>query len=102
MGPQFPIPRRWALTPRSCETLGLASDHGETLLTATELGSSIGSGGTVVSDVVVAVHVATSETLDAIPRSQGVSIVLSHSFNHHKDPLGAFRLATSTAAGARV
>lgn len=101
-GTVVPYPKPLALTPWSCETLGLATDHGETLLTATELDSSVGSGGTVVSDIVVAVHGATRETLVEMPRSRGVTTLLSHSFNHYKDPARAFRLATGTAAGARM
>lgn len=95
-------PKPLALTEWSCETLGLNGSRDETLFTAVELGAGIGSGGLGVTDIVISEYGSTGETLVELPHSQGVAALLSHSFNHYKDPERAFRLATSVADRARV
>ena len=96
-------PKPLALSPWTCEVLDLAERaDGERLFTADEIGARVGTGGGPVTDIVLARYGASTYSMKEIPRSTGVAVLLEHSFNHYKDPARAFKLATSTAAGARV
>lgn len=101
-GVVVPYPKPLAMSTWACEMLDLASDGDETLMTGPGLGTTTGPGGATVSDIVLTSYGAQNETLIELPRSEGVAALISHSFNHYKDPERAFRLATSTAARAAV
>ena len=53
-GSVIPYPKPLALSKWSCETLGIAVEREETLVTAADLGAVVEQGGTQVTDIVVA------------------------------------------------
>jgi len=101
-GEVIPYPKPLALSAWSCRALGIDVEDAETLVTAADLGAIIGPGGSPVTDIVIATFGAAEEHLTPLPRSQAVTALLAHSFNHYRDPARAFRLATGTASNARV
>jgi hypothetical protein len=101
-GAVIPYPKPLALSEWSCETLGIAVEGEETLVTAADLGAAVAQGGTQVTDIVVGEFGHTAEELVPLPKSAAVPVLLGLAFNHFKDPDRAFRIATDIAAKTRV
>lgn len=95
-------PKPISLSPESCELLGLAHTGVERLVMAEELGGESSTDQNALTHIVLAVRGLSQSELETLPRSQGVTSLLSHSFNHYKDPEGAFLTATKAASGAEV
>ncbi len=95
-------PKPISLSPESCELLGLAHTGVERLVMAEELGGESSTDQNALTHIVLAVRGLSQSGLEILPRSQGVTSLLSHSFNHYKDPEGAFLTATMAASGAEV
>lgn len=101
LGSVVPHPRPLALSPSSCDILGLEPTPRERLLTPGELGAQIGSGGTL-TDIVLATFGAGDVSLQGIARSTAIEALLTRSFNHYKNPERAFELAAATARSVNV
>lgn len=101
-GSVIPYPKPLALSKWSCETLGIAAEGEETLVTAADLGAVVAQGANQVTDVVVAEFGHPGEELVPLPKSETVPVLLGLAFNHFKDPARAFRIATDVASSTRV
>ena len=101
-GSVIPYPKPLALSKWSCETLGIAVEGDETLVTAADLGAVVAQGGTELTDIVVAEFGHPAEGIVSLPKSAAVPVLLGLAFNHFKDPGRAFRIATDVAAKTRV
>ncbi|HSM44432.1 MAG TPA: hypothetical protein VK969_05390, partial [Acidimicrobiia bacterium] len=97
-----PYPKPLALSEWSTNALGLArTPHAENLVMPVDLGSSLGSAGTL-TDLVISEYGHEEQSLQSLPRSQAVAALIQYSFNHYKDPERAFRLASDVARDLRV
>lgn len=103
-GKVIPYPKPLALSPWTCRALGLpGSERGdERLFTSTDLGTNTRAGSFDLTHLIVARYGEGETTLRPRPRSISVTELLSHSFNHYKNPERAFRLATETARRVEV
>ena len=95
-------PKPISLSPQSCELLGLDHKGVERLVMPEDLGGKIGAGLRPLTHIVLTTRGLGESGLNTLPRSQGMTALLSHSFNHYKDPKGAFLTATKAASGAEV
>ncbi len=95
-------PKPISLSPESCELLGLAHAGVERLVMAEELGGETDNGERPLTHIVLTARDVGRPGLELLPRSQGVTSLLGHSFNHYKDPVGAFHTATKAASKAEV
>lgn len=101
-GRVIPYPKPMALSPWSCERLGLEPGPGERLFSALDLGGTALTEPVELTDVVIAVYGSEELSFEAISPSRAVVELIGKSFNHYKDPERAFRLATQTAQRTRV
>jgi len=101
-GDVVPYPKPMALSRWSADTLGLESGSAESLLTPTDLGASRYEDTGRLTDLVLAEYGHDELALRPSPRSDAVAALIGHSFNHYKDPVRAFRLATDLARETRV
>lgn len=100
-GKVLPYPKPLALSPWSARLVGQPVHDTETLVTASDLGGTVGGEGRL-TDLVVSQYGHTDMALDPLPRSQAVAALIQYSFNHYKDPARAFRIATDVAREVRV
>ena len=100
-GAVVPYPRPLALSPWSCEKLGLEPGIGERLYTPRDLDADIGTGGPP-TDVVIPSYGTGDMVLEKIARSAAVEALLTRSFNHYKNAERAFRLSTELARRVNV
>jgi hypothetical protein len=100
-GTVLPYPKPFALSKWSAKKLGITPQGEETLSTASDLGSTVGSGGEL-TDLVLSEFGHSDVKLDPLPRSQAVAALIQYSFNHYKDPARAFRIATEVARDLNV
>ena len=96
-----PYPKPLALSPWSRETLGLGAASVETLFTPDDLGSEVGSSGTL-TDLVLPEFGSTDSELTPLARSEAVAALIRLSFNHYKNPANAFATATEVASHVNV
>jgi hypothetical protein len=97
-----PYPKPLALSEWSTNELGLTrTPHAENLVMPVDLGSSLGSGGTL-TDLVISEYGHGEQNLQSMPRSQAVATLIQYSFNHYKNPERAFRVAADVARDLRV
>lgn len=101
-GRVLPYPKPIALSPWSCEALGLPAGNSERLFRPEDLGGTTFGGSGTLTDIVLPRHGAGELKLESLPPSEAVSQLIRLSFNHYKDPERAFRLATETARRVRV
>lgn len=101
-GRVVPYPKPVALSAWSRDRLGLHGEGEESLFPSSALDSRPHPGGEPVSRLVLIEREQADTSLEPLPRSAGVTALLSRSFNHYKDPERAFRLATETARHAEV
>jgi hypothetical protein len=95
-------PKPMALSPWSAEAVGLHHGEHERLAVPRDLGGEFGKGGGALTDVVVSQHGHDAASLEPIPRSETVPALLTHSFNHYKNPERAFRIVTKVAREAQA
>ena len=100
-GTVVPYPKPLALSEWSCDALGLEPRGEETLATAGDFGAKVASSGPL-TDVVITEIGSAKTTIDELPRSAAIGALLGHAFNHYKDPLHAFDLATKVASASTV
>jgi len=95
-------PKPMALSPWSAEAVGLGHGGHERLAIPQDLSGEFGKGGGVLTDVVVSQRGYDAPDLEPIPRSETVPALLTHSFNHYKNPERAFRIVTEVARKAQA
>lgn len=98
----IPYPKPIALSPWSCEVLGLPSRDGESLFTPTDLGGTVFGGLGRLTDIVVPERAAGELKLEPRPQADAVAQLIRLSFNHYKHPARAFHLSTELARQVRV
>lgn len=95
-------PKPMALSPWSCETLGLEPSARERIVTPGILGGSIAPDNSKLTDLVLAEYGHKALALEEQRQSAAVGALLTHAFNHYKNPEHAFHQATETARQVRV
>lgn len=101
-----PYPKPLGLSEWSRKTLAIAGVDGfddEAPVTADMLGAGTLSERRDLTDVVLLRTVEeASPQLEQLPRSRAVAELLEHSFNHFKNPAGAFKLVDRVARNVNV
>lgn len=100
-GTVVPYPKPSALDEWSRRALGLGGGDGEVLFAPGELGPFEIERTSRPSDVVL-MERGDEPDLTSLPPSAAIAALLQHSFNQHRNPAEAFRLATTVAATART
>jgi hypothetical protein len=100
-----PYPKPIHLAPWSRRALDLEDDRPvetafEKAFTATDLDSRVGGPGRLTDVVFPAFGESSDPNLAPIARSAAQATLLKLSFNHYKNPEGAFRLSSELVRGA--